>query len=108
MLESRRLELQAQMDAAVASGDTARIDALRRTIDRETLECTAHTAERLKRVEKDVGEIKTTVIKISNNITAYENRVEGAKWLWKVLGVVASAGGGAVILKLLTAFGGAQ
>ena len=34
---------------------------MRNTIDRETLECTAHTAERLKRVETDVGEIKQGV-----------------------------------------------
>lgn len=35
MKESRRLELQAQLDQAVSNNDTALADAIRHTIDRE-------------------------------------------------------------------------
>ena len=102
MLENRRLELQSKMDAALAANDSAQIEAIRRTIDRETLECTAHTAERVKRVEKAVDEIKTGVNEIKTELTAWKNRAEGAGLLWKVLGIFAASGGGAVILKLLS------
>ena len=101
MLDSRRLELQAQMDAAYAANDTAQIEALRRTIDRETLECTAHTAERLKRVEKDVCEIKGTVGEIRDELAARKHKMHGARILWDALKLVAASGGGAVVLKLL-------
>ena len=105
MLETRRLELQSQMDAALAANDKARIEALRRTIDRETLECTAHTAERVKRIEKDVVEVKSDVREIKGALTAAKHRIEGAKWgakwLWDILKVLAGAGGGAALLKAL-------
>lgn len=101
MLEERRLELQRQMDAAHAANDAAQIEALRRTIDRETLECTAHTAERLKRVEANVGDIKTVTYELRNEFRAWKHRAEGAKWLWRVLGAGVAAGGGAALLKLL-------
>lgn len=61
MLEKRRLELEQMLDNAYATGDAKRVEAVRRTIDRENLECTAHTAERVKRIEKDVTEIKAKV-----------------------------------------------
>ena len=61
MLEKRRLELEQMLDNAYATGDAKRVEAVRRTIDRENLECTAHTAERVKRIEKDVTEIKSKV-----------------------------------------------
>ncbi|MBQ1429496.1 MAG: hypothetical protein IIZ06_07490 [Kiritimatiellae bacterium] len=101
MLETRRLELQSQMDAALAANDKARIEALRRTIDRETLECTAHTAERVKRIEKDVVEVKSDVREIKGALTATKHRIEGAKWLWDALKVLIGAGGGAALLKAL-------
>ena len=107
MLETRRLELQSQMDAAIAANDAQRIEALRRTIDRETLECTAHTAERVKHVERDVAEIKTMVLEIKDSMTAHKHRFEGAKLIWDVLKIAAASGGGAVILKLLAAGGAA-
>lgn len=94
MQEKRRLELQAQMDAALARNDAAEVESLRRTIDRETLECTAHTAERLKRVEEDVRIIKEAV-------TAGKHRAEGMKFLLEVLRLVACSGGGAVVLRIL-------
>ena len=95
MLEARRIELQAEMDAAIASGDHARITAVARTIDRETLECTAHTAERLKRVEANVSEVKAVVYELRDDFRAVKHRAEGAQWLWKVLGAIVAAGGGA-------------
>ena len=104
MLESRRLELQSQMDAALAANDSSQIEAIRRTIDRETLECTAHTSERVKRVEKAVDEIKTGVNDIKTELAAWKNKAEGAGLLWKILGIFASSGGGAIILKLLAAY----
>ena len=103
MKESRRLELQAMLDDARASGDAARIEAVRYTIDRENLECTAHTAERLKLVEADVREIKTTVHEVRDDIRAFHHKAEGAKLLWDALKLLAGAGGGAAILKLLGA-----
>lgn len=57
MKELRRIELEQMLDAALESGDAKRIRAVRRTIDRENLECTAHTAERVKRIEATVEEI---------------------------------------------------
>lgn len=101
MLETRRLELQSQMDAALATGDTVKVEALRRTIDRETLECTAHTAERVKRVEADVREIKTDVREIKATLTAHRNRYEGAKLLWDTLKVLVGAGGATALIKAL-------
>lgn len=61
MKETRRLELEQMLDAAYATGDMKHVEAVRRTIDRENLECTAHTAERVKRIEADVLEIKAKV-----------------------------------------------
>lgn len=61
MLEKRRLELEQMLDAAYATGDMKRVEAVRRTIDRENLECTAHTAERVKRIEADVADIKSKI-----------------------------------------------
>lgn len=61
MKESRRIELEQMLDEAFAEGDERKISAVRRTIDRENLECTAHTAERVKRIEADVIEIKAKV-----------------------------------------------
>ena len=100
MKESRRIELDQMLDEAIASGDQHRIDAVTRTRERENMECTAHTAERLKRVESDVIEIKAIVSKISLGIDAAKNKVQGAKMLWDVLKVVVGAGGGAFILKI--------
>lgn len=100
MKESRRIELEQMLDAAEASGDAKQIRAVRRTIDRENLECTAHTAERVKRVEADVLEIKSIVSKISLSLDAAKNKVQGAKMLWDVLKVIVGAGGGAFLLKI--------
>lgn len=66
MTEQLRMELEDRLEKAEASGDQTRINEARRAIDHHTLECQAHTADRIKRIEKDVAEIKTTVEKISD------------------------------------------
>ncbi|MGM9863775.1 MAG: hypothetical protein ACI305_05905 [Lepagella sp.] len=112
MKESRRLDLQAKLDQAVAAGDIRAAEAIRATIDRETLECTAHTAERLKRVEIDVSAIKETVFDIkdelrdmksaSNTDKAHTEGVkDGAHWVLELLKLIISAGGGAALIKFL-------
>ena len=101
MTEIRRLELQAQLDRALGDDNDAQAEAIRHTIDRETLECTAHTAERLKRVEKDVTDIKMTVDAIHAEIGSARDRLTGARYLWDFLKLVATAGGGAIILKAI-------
>lgn len=105
MKESRRLELQAQLDQAVSNNDTALANAIRHTIDRETLECTAHTAERLKRVETDVSEIKEMVFEIKDEIREVRSRAKGIKdgatWMYDLLRIAVSVGGGAAVLKIL-------
>lgn len=113
MKESRRLELQAQLDCAVSAGRESEAEAIRHTIDRETLECTAHTAERLKRVELDVSEIKETVFDIKDELRdmkaaskttdAHDKGVqEGAHWVIEILKIIVSAGGGAALIKFLS------
>lgn len=103
MKESRRIELDQMLDEAISSGDQRRIEAVKRTRERENMECTSHTSERLKRVESDVIEIKALVSKISRSLDATKNKAKGAKMLWDILKVVVGAGGGAFLLK---AFGG--
>ena len=104
MKESRRLELQAQLDQAVSNNDTALADAIRHTIDRETLEC---TAERLKRVETDVSEIKEMVFEIKDELREVRSRAKGIKdgatWMYDLLRIAVSVGGGAAVLKILGA-----
>ena len=123
MTEKRRLELEEKLNIAEAHGDAAEIAAVKLTMEREYRECTSHTADRLKRVEATVNEIKaglipaelfgelktglstlsTTVVELKEEVEAWKNRVKGAKMLWTILGAIAAAGGGGLIVKLLTA-----
>lgn len=111
MQEKRRLELQSQMDQAIAAGDAALVEATRRIIDRETLECTAHTAERLKRVEADVAEIKSGLQAFREELTAQVKAIadamaarrhwwEGAHWAFEIVKYLGAGGGGALLLRL--------
>lgn len=126
MTDQLRLELEDRLEKAESSGDQHRINEARRAIDHHTLECQAHTADRIKRIESDVTTIKATVIKISENqnkleakhhrtatdfyatqkeLQSLKDQASGAKkgimGLWDVLKWVAAAGGGGLILKLL-------
>ena len=123
MTETRRLELEEKLNMAEASGDEAKIAAVKKTMEQEYRLCTSHTADRLKRVEATVNAIKDGLIpadmfgkledgltKLSTNfhelkseVESWKNRVKGAKLLWTILGYIAAAGGSGYIVKLLLA-----
>lgn len=123
MTEERRLELEEKLNMAEASGDDAKIAAVKKTMEQEYRLCTSHTADRLKRVEATVNAIKDGLIpadmfgklqdgltKLSTNfhelkseVESWKNRVKGAKLLWTILGYIAAAGGSGYIVKLLLA-----
>ena len=122
MTEERRLQLEEKLNLAEASGDPAKIAAVKKTMEQEYRVCTSHTAERLKRVEKTVNEIKNglipaemfgelksglkelslTVSELKKEMEAWKNRAKGAKTLWQILAYIAAAGGGGIIVKLLS------
>lgn len=123
MTEKRRLELEEKLNDAEASGDAARIAAVKKTMEQEYRTCTSHTADRLKRVEETVNEIKDglipanmfeeikegqknisdTVSSLKRQTEAWKNRARGMKILWTILGYIAAAGGGSIIMKFLLA-----
>jgi hypothetical protein len=123
MTEERRLELEEKLNMAEASGDAAAIAAVKKTMEHEYRECTSHTADRLKRVEKTVNEIKDglipaelfgelkeglktladTVHGMKSDIEAWKNKAKGMKLLWHILAIATAAGGGGILMKLLTA-----
>ena len=123
MTEKRRLELEEKLNIAEASGDAAAIAAVKLTMEREYRECTSHTADRLKRVEATVNEIKeglipagmfeemkdgmknlsSIVYELKSEMEAWKNKAKGAKTLWIILGAIVSAGGGGLLMKLLQA-----
>ena len=121
MTEERRLQLEEKLNEAEARKDEAAIAAVKKTMEQEYRLCTSHTADRLKRVEATVNEIKAGLIpaemftdlkeglkQLSNTVTAlkkemeaWKNRAHGARTLWVILGYIAAAGGGGVIMKML-------
>lgn len=121
MTEERRVQLEEKLNLAEASGDPAQIAAVRKTIEQEYRLCTSHTADRLKRVETTVNEIKsglipatmfgelktglsnltTTVQAMKLEMEGWKNKAKGAKMLWTLLGYIAAAGGSGYIVKLL-------
>ena len=123
MTEGRRLELEEKLNMAEASGDEAKIAAVKKTMEQEYRLCTSHTADRLKRVEKTVNEIKEGLIpadmfgnmqkgvdnltgrvaELKSEMESWKNKAKGAKLLWQILGYIAAAGGSGYIVKLLLA-----
>ena len=121
MTEDRRLELEEKLNDAEASGDASRIAAVKKTMEQEYRTCTSHTADRLKRVEETVNQIKAglipanmfselkeglkdlsnTVASLKREMEAWKNRARGMKLLWSILGYIAAAGGGSLVMKLL-------
>ena len=126
MTEQLRQELEDRLEKAEASGDTNLINQARRAIDHHTLECQAHTADRIKRIEKDVSDIKVTVEKISafqeeiqtkhkqvasqvystkDEINEIKAKAAGAKagvsGFIEVLKWIVAAGGGGLVLKFI-------
>ena len=79
MVEERRRELEEKLNMAEASGDAAAIAAVKKTMEREYRECTAHTADRLKRVEATVYHIKDGLIPAG----MFEEMKDGMKELSK-------------------------
>ena len=123
MTEKRRLELEEKLNDAEAHGDAAAIAAVKTTMEREYRECTSHTADRLKRLEETVYQIKAglipadmfqelkdglhnlsqTVMDLKTEVEAWKNKAKGAHMLWKVLALLTAAGGGGLLVKLLSA-----
>ena len=126
MTEQLRQELEDRLDKAEKSGDQRLINEARRAIDHHTLECQAHTADRVKRIESDVIEIGRDVKQIRSSIESIDKKSDEAKkiasdtkaefdtykatakgaatgirGLWEVLKWIVAAGGGAALLKLL-------
>ena len=121
MKEERRLELEEKLNLAEAHGDSAEIEAIKRTIAQEYRLCTSHTAERLKRVEatvfrieeglipatlfeelkEQIATVSQSVNSLSQEVEKWKNCAKGAKMLWHVLGYLAASGGTGLIVKLL-------
>lgn len=122
MTDQLRQELEDRLEKAEKSGDQTRINEARRAIDHHTLECQAHTADRIKKIEKDVSSIKGTVEKVcemqenlekkhnktssevyatKDELKSLKDKAAGAKGLWEVLKWVVAVGGGGAIVKLL-------
>lgn len=127
MTDQLRQELEDRLEKAEASGDQTRINEARRAIDHHSLECQAHTADRIKKIERDVSSIKVTVEKVSemqirleekhnktssevyatkDELKSFKDKAAGAKagmkGLWEVLKWVAAVGGGGAIVKILS------
>ena len=103
MTEERRQELEQKLDAARAANDPAQIDAVKRTIDREVLECTARTAMRVKIIVKKVEDIDAKVDTIAAKLDTATAKKEGAVWMLKAMKYLATFLGGAGLVKLLAA-----
>ncbi len=123
MTNERRLELEEKLALAESHEDEAEISAVKKTMDREYRECTSHTADRLKRVEAVVMEIKGGLIpqdmfgnmkvdlnelsgqlgSLKNEIESWKQKVSGMKLLWKILGYIVAAGGGGFVFSMLKA-----
>lgn len=123
MTEERRLELEEKLNMAEASGDPAKVDAVKKTIAQEYRLCTSHTADRLKRVETTVNEIKVGLIphdmfdnmqtdiknlskivtELKTEIEAWKNKAKGARLFWKILAFIVASGGSGYLIKALSA-----
>ena len=121
MTEERRLQLEEKLNTAEAHGDEAEIAAVKKTMEQEYRLCTSHTADRLKRVEATVNEIKAglipanlfgdlkeglknlalTVTALKTEVEGWKQRAKGAKMLWNILGYIVAAGGSGMLVKLL-------
>lgn len=124
MTEERRLQLEEKLNEAEATGDSAKITAVKKTMEQEYRVCTSHTAERLKRVEATVNQIKdglipanmfddmkqgleqlsVTVTSIKTEMDGWKNQMKGAKSLWTLLRYLVAAGGGGLLIKFLSAY----
>lgn len=118
MTEQLRQELEDRLTEAEASGDQNLINQARRAIDHHTLECQAHTADRIKLIKKDVADIKATVERISKfqeDIEKKHHRVASEVYATKdelkdfkakAAGAKAGIAGFIEVLKWIAAVGG--
>lgn len=121
--------LKKNYQLAKESGDPKRIEDAREAIDDAQMECQAHTAERVKGLVNDVGEIKSDVKAIQQSVTkcvaaqttltkqyglanlaigkldkeftAWKERAKGAKMLYDLAKILVGAGLGGALLKIL-------
>ena len=94
MTEELQSSLARELEAAVDSGDDKRLNRAHSNILLALMDCQRKTAERVKelRIEAD----------------RKQHRLQGAKLLWDVLKIAAASGGGAIILKFISAGGVVQ
>lgn len=102
MTEERRRELDDELDAAIASGDAARIKQVRRKMEREMLECTAHTTARIKRMELTLNELAQEVADLRNDWAELKAKFCGGLTALKIVKYLAASLGGAGLLEILT------
>ena len=79
--------LSRELEAAVKSGDDKLLDRAHSNILLALIDCQRKTADRVKELRVEADRKK--------------QRLEGAKWLWGILGAFAASGGGAILLRLL-------
>lgn len=125
MTDERRRELEEKLNLAEASGDPKQVEAVKRTMEQEYRLCTSHTADRLKRVEatvleikmgliphdmfynmqKEIQDLRNVVMALKEEVEAWKNKAKGAGMLWQILAFIAASGGCGFILKTLSASG---
>ena len=125
MTDERRRELEEKLNLAEASGDPKQVEAVKKTMDQEYRLCTSHTADRLKRVEKTVNEIKEGLIphdmfenmqkdiqglstgftELKTEVESWKNKAKGAMSLWKILALIAAGGGSGYLIRALSVSG---
>lgn len=69
MTDQLRQTLELNYKLAKESGDTQRINDAREAIDRASMECQAHTADRVKRIEAKIEKIDLTLDSINTQMT---------------------------------------
>lgn len=76
MTDQLRQTLQMNYDHAKKSGDANRIMDAQEAMHWAELECQAHTSERVKRIERDVIDIKTQIQDLRHDISSIKDHHE--------------------------------
>lgn len=95
MEEARRLELDRMLDEAIAAQDGARIKAIRRTMEREVLECTAHTATRIKKIEAKMDTVDGKMDEVGGKLDRVCEKLvdQQGKLIHRIIEIAAKYGG---------------
>lgn len=116
MTDQLRQTLQMNYDLAKKSGDAGRITDAQEAMHWAELECQAHTSERVKRIERDVIDIKTQILELKGDLSLikeqrntisdeYKQTNEAVQKLSEELRSIHDKGRGAyLILRLLYCF----